>query len=104
MSRGVPRPNKTCLACGETMLSVQYTDSIKTWGARKFCSQTCRTDFNAKRIPSRFPARSPLNSADALATRDLLKRLLRYGLRHDGLPGLAANDLIRLAQEHGVAA
>jgi collagenase-like PrtC family protease len=105
MSRGAHRPKKICLACGETILSTQYTDSIATWAKRKFCCQTCRFDYNANRKPTKMPAHSPLaDDPNVLATYELLKRLIRYGLRNDGLPGLPANDLLRLAREHGIAA
>jgi len=37
-------------------------------------------------------------------SRSLLVATLRYGLRHDGLPGLPANNLWALAAQYGVAA
>jgi len=93
-------PHKDCDCCGESFpRPIQTTH--KRWSSQRFCSQACNQYFQHHGRRDNSVDRV---SREEWASRELLRRLVRYGMRHDGLPGLPANDLIHLATELGVAA
>lgn len=98
------RSDKTCIACGEPIVAAQYTDSLKTWAQRKFCTQICRFDFNAGRSANPFPAHSTVVAPEIGACREHLRALVRAGLRQGYLYSLPPADLHSLAQELRIAA
>lgn len=91
---------KTCIQCSSPLVRAP-SRSDREWAAQRFCGATC----SAAHFGAAGGTASHVDpSFDVLATRELLKRLLRYGLRHDGLPGLAAPTLLQLASDMQVAA
>lgn len=93
-------PHKDCACCGKTFpRPMQITN--QRWESQRFCSQSCNQYFQHH---GRRDNSVGMISKEEFACREHLRRLIRYGLRNDGLPGLPANDLLRLASELGVAA
>jgi hypothetical protein len=96
---------KICDGCGEAFWRPTGHSRIsdQRWADRRNCSLRCA-------FYQETPSGGPNPAYDAtlanayLSCRAHLRALLRYGLRHDGLPGLPANDLLRMAAELGVAA
>jgi hypothetical protein len=101
MSRGADII-KHCHFCGEAYSLKGVPPS--NWSRSRYCGPECRENaFDALRSPG-VPKLSPISTDNEVACREHLKLLVRYGLRHDGLPGLPGNDLILLAYDLGVAA
>jgi hypothetical protein len=99
-------PNvKTCVTCGEPFRRPTGTNRISDvrWHNRDNCSFRC-SFYHATGAGGPNPQRDEHKSRAAVACDAHLRALVRYGLKHDGLPGLPANDLLRLAAELGVAA
>lgn len=93
--------HRDCAGCGVTFPRPEKA-SDHDWARRRFCGQRCR--LKAQSLGNKHYPGADANEAAELGSKGLLRALIRYGLRHDGLPGLPANDLLRLAAELGVAA
>jgi len=93
--------SKPCITCGAEMARPRGEKRIsdRRWQAKLFCSRPCIRPYD--RDPDADPA-VPVEISARIASRNLLKALVRYGLRHDGLPGLPAARLLALASELGV--
>lgn len=99
-------PNtKICDGCREKFFRPTGTSRIsdQRWADRRNCSVRCAF-YHADAKGGPKPSYDATQANAFLACRAHLKALIRYGLKHDGLPGLLANDLLRLAAELGVAA
>jgi hypothetical protein len=96
---------KQCECCGEAFSRPSGTNRIsdQRWADRNNCSFRCAF-YHATGKGGPKPQGDETQSRAAAACDAHLRALVRYGLRHDGLPGLPANDLLRLAAELGVAA
>jgi len=92
---------KVCITCGVTMERPHGAKRIshRRWQAKLFCSRACIRPYD--RDPDAEPE-IPVEVSARIASRNLLKALVRYGLRHDGLPGLPAARLLALADQLGV--
>ena len=93
---------KTCAMCPRPIIRPASIGE-GNWRNRRFCSAACSRLFHNQKIDraSDAPVFQP---PEVAASHELLRRLLRYGLRHDGLQGLPAVALMALAQSHGVSA
>lgn len=94
---------KHCILCGE---EYGWERGIKrsVFEKRRFCSRGCANDWRRLGKPPILADEVAPFLSIPEASKELLKRLVIYGLRNDGLPGLPANDLLRLAGELEVAA
>jgi len=86
---------KICERCGVEFHRPKQTTSYR-WDTRRYCNQRCHI---AK--PSDD---APRQSAEEISCGKLLRSLVSYGLRHDGLPGMPAERLLSVAAELGVGA
>jgi hypothetical protein len=96
---------KSCAACGRTFHRPRGLTKTR-WNARKTCSLQCGVAVRDGRhtLIAEREIDEDYVLTDRQASHELLRRLVRYGLNNDGLPGLAANDLIALAKKLKVAA
>lgn len=81
--------DRACKSCGE-----MYTPN-KSY--QKFCQPQCSDTYRRSLKPLAETA-----SPEEIASANLLRALLAYGWRHDGLPGLSPWEFRALAREHGV--
>lgn len=88
---------KTCSHCAVSFDRPKGM-SFRDWEKRRFCSRPCR-DANMTAPPSWRPP-VPSEFANPL----FLKRLVRYGFGHDGLPGMSAAAFVALADRLEMAA
>lgn len=88
--------SRICRACGATMVKPPALRN-RDWLKRSCCSRSCAASL----------ARTPARPSEAMPgefdpSRELLIRLVRYGAKNDGLPGLTAIQFHKLANELGV--
>lgn len=98
------RTTKKCDGCGATFTRPTGTNRIsdQRWADRRNCSFRCAFYNGGRGGPK--PSYDATYANAKVSCDGLLRALVLYGLRHDGLPGLPANDLLRLASKLGVAA
>lgn len=93
--------SRLCIGCGGPLVRSPGT-RLRDFLLRKCCSRACSARLS--RHPDHVKARVILNPGVRDPSQELLRLLVIYGLKNDGLPGMAANDFLRLADEMGVAA
>ena len=95
---------KGCEICGGPIAMPSYRLSQVRLDARKFCSWDCKIASQGTSRQEAVVEKIPTETeAIEHASRAMLRSLVRYGLRHDGLPGLPAQRLLELARELEVA-
>lgn len=69
----------------------------RDWLKRSCCSRSCAASL------ARTPAERVRKNVEGFdPSRELLVRLVKYGAKHDGLPGMTAIQFHKLANDLGV--
>jgi len=78
--------------------------SVLNWERQRFCSKRCATYYRRNGNRSLEESGIETTSAEAIASHELLKRSIVYGLRHNRDLGMGREAFMARARELGLAA
>jgi len=92
---------KDCAFC-DRPFTRPYGLSILNWTRQRFCTKRCATHYRLNGNRSMAEAGFDLTCATTIASQELLKRCIVYGLRHNSDLGMGREAFMSRARELGL--